>query len=271
MWATVTAEVVLRSADDRYQVLSSLLTSRSKRHRRRQFIVQGVRPVTSALETGWPLEAVIWRGGARLSRWAAGVLDETGAATRYQVTDALMAGLSGKDEPAEVLLVARIPGWEMAALPAGPDTVVCVVDRIASPGNLGSIIRSADAFGAAGVVTVGHAADPYDPACVRASTGSVFSVPVVAVAGMEEVAAWCGPTLEGRARVRLVGGDESGPALARGDLAPPVAILLGSEGRGLSRAAAEACERLVSIPMVGRASSLNVASAATVLLYESRR
>ena len=267
----MTADVVLQSADDRYQVLSSLLTSRSKRHRRRQFIVQGVRPITMALEAGWPLEAVIWKGRSRLSRWAAGVLDQAAVTTRYQVTDSLMAGLSGKHEPAEVLLVARIHEREMASLPVGPDTVVCVLDRIASPGNLGSIIRSADAFGAAGVVTVGHAADPYDPACVRASTGSVFSVPVAEVGGMEEVVAWCVPTQEGRARVRLVGGDESGPALAPGDLAPPVAILLGTEGRGLSRAAAEACERLVSIPMVGRASSLNVASAATVLLYESHR
>ncbi|MHB1924962.1 MAG: TrmH family RNA methyltransferase, partial [Acidimicrobiales bacterium] len=200
------------------------------------------------------------------SSWAAGVLERIEVVTRYEVTDALMAGLSGKEEPAEVLLVARMPDRSLGGLSIGPDSVVCVVDRIASPGNLGSIVRSADAFGAAGVVTVGHAADPYDPTCVRASTGSIFSVPVVAVAGMEEVVGWSGST-----GLRLVGADESGPALAPGDLAPPVAVVLGSEGRGLSRAAVESCQRLVSIPMRGGASSLNVASAATVLLYESRR
>ena len=269
----MTTEVVLKTADDRYQVLSSLLTSRSKRHRRGRFIVQGVRPVTLALEAGWPLEAVIGRAGGRLSRWAAGVWDEAPVATRYRVTDALMVGLCGKEEPAEVLLVARVPERSLADVPVGSSTVICVVDRIASPGNLGSIIRSADAFGAAGVVTVGHAADPYDPACVRASTGSIFNVPVVAAADMAAVTTWCAAPASsaGWPAVRLVGADESSPTLAAGDLAPPVAIVLGSEGRGLSRSAVDACERLVSVPMVGKASSLNVASAATVLLYESRR
>lgn len=257
---------VIRSADDRYQVLSSLVTSRTKRHRRRQCIVQGVRPVNRALETGWPLEALLWREGGRLSDWARRVIETAEAPSRYQLTPTLMAGLGGKDEPAELLLVARIPDRRLEDIDLDATSVVCVLDRIQSPGNLGSIVRSADAFGAAAVIVLGHSADPYDPAAVRASTGSIFAVPVVAVEDAGVLTSWSADH-----GLRIVGGDESAPSVGDGDLAPPVVILLGSEGRGLSRAAADACQRSVSIPMWGQATSLNVASAASILLYEAKR
>jgi 23S rRNA (uridine2479-2'-O)-methyltransferase len=256
--------VAIRSADDRYQVLSSLLTTRAKRHRRRAFIVQGVRQIDAALAAGWPLEAVAWRRGRHLSQWASGIVERAEVADRYELEPSLMAGLSGKDDPAELVLVAKIPVRRLSDTPVGPDTVACVLDRIASPGNLGSVVRSADALGAGVVVTVGHGADPYDPVCVRASTGSLFVVPVVSTSSIEEVVSWCAVG-DG---VQLVGADEQGQPSGPGDLGPPVALVLGSEGRGLSRAARDACARTVAIPMAGRAAtSLNVAVAAGILLH----
>jgi hypothetical protein len=153
------------------------------------------------------LEAVAWRRGRHLSQWASGIVERAEVADRYELEPSLMAGLSGKDDPAELVLVAKIPVRRLSDTPVGPDTVACVLDRIASPGNLGSVVRSADALGAGVVVTVGHGADPYDPVCVRASTGSLFVVPVVSTSSIEEVVSWCAVG-DG---VQLVGADEQGP------------------------------------------------------------
>ena len=147
-----------------------------------------------------------------------------------------------------------------------------VADRPASPGNLGTLIRAADAFGASGVIVTGHAADVYDPRSVRASTGSLFSLPVIRVASHRPVLDWAGTLRAGGVGVRLVGTDERGDAdVADVDFTPPTLLLVGNETAGLSVAWRDACDHLARIPMLGTASSLNAAMAATIALYESAR
>jgi TrmH family RNA methyltransferase len=148
------------------------------------------------------------------------------------------------------------------------DLLVVVLDRPSNPANIGAIARSADGLGADALVVIGHAADPYDPASIRASTGSVFARPVIAVPSVADVTSWAAELVP---RPRLVGTDEGAIAIAAADLAGPLVVLAGNEGRGLSRAAREACDELVAIPMRGSASSLNVAAATAVVLYEIDR
>jgi TrmH family RNA methyltransferase len=144
---------------------------------------------------------------------------------------------------------------------------VVVFDRPTTPGNIGTLIRSADAFGADGVVVTGHAADPYDPKAVRASTGSLFAVPVVRAPSHREVVAWASAS-----SAVFVGTDESGDVpVDEADYAGTRIIVIGNETRGLSSGWREACDRMVRIPIVGAASSLNAAAAATVVLYEAAR
>lgn len=261
---------VVTGRDGRFQVLTSLLTSRSQRHRRRLFLVHGVRAADQALSVGWPLQAVACSGRSRVSRWAQELLERVDVEVVYELAPDLMAELSDKEEPSELLLVARIPERRLSDLKgrgfSAPPVIGCL-DRIQSPGNLGSIIRSADAFGVAGLVLIGHSADPYDPRAVRASTGSLFSVPVVAAANVEEAKAGLSELWPG---TRWLGADESGRPID-GQIAPPAVLVMGSEGRGLSRAVREACDELVAIPMTGTVSSLNVAVAAGILFNESRR
>jgi TrmH family RNA methyltransferase len=139
-----------------------------------------------------------------------------------------------------------------------------VLEQPTSPGNVGTIVRSADAFGAAGVIVTGHGADPYDPRAVRASVGTVFALPVALASGVAEVVdRWPG--------LRLVGADEHGTPIADVDLDRPVAVAFGTESRGLSRTARERCDDLAAIPMTGSTTSLNVASAAAIVLYEVAR
>jgi 23S rRNA (uridine2479-2'-O)-methyltransferase len=116
-------------------------------------------------------------------------------------------------------------------------------------------------------VVLGHAADPYDPKAVRASTGSLFALPVVRVDRPDALRRWA--TTAG---ARLVGTDEGGSiSLPDADLRGPAVLVIGNETRGLSAALAALCDQVVSIPMAGSASSLNAAAAATVVLYEAAR
>jgi len=263
---------VISGRDGRFQVLGSLLTSRTQRHRRGLFVVQGVQAIKQALFASWPLQAVIHDDRSRLSQWAAQVLDQVEVEIVYELAPELMAELSDKEESSELLLVARTPERDYADLrrstsPSQP-SVICCLDRIQSPGNLGSIIRSADALGVGGLVLLGHSADPYDPRSVRASTGSVFSVPVVLAGGVAEAKAGLATSYSGAC---WLGADERGRPISDVEIAQPTVLVMGSEGRGLSRAARDACDDLVAIPMTGTASSLNVSVAAGILFHECRR
>jgi 23S rRNA (uridine2479-2'-O)-methyltransferase len=149
---------------------------------------------------------------------------------------------------------------------------VVLFDRPASPGNLGSLIRSCDALGVDGVLVTGHATDVYDPECVRASTGSLFCVPVVRIHQQDVLTNWLAAFRQRWPRVQQVGADEQGPCrLDAHDFQPPTLLLLGNETWGLSAAYRAQCDVLVHIPMQGAASSLNVASAGSILLYEIAR
>ena len=127
--------------------------------------------------------------------------------------------------------------------------------------------RSLDALGGAGLVVTGHAADPYDPKSVRASTGSLLAVDVVRVPSHREVLAWAAGSGVGFA---VLGFDEAGDAdLRSADLRGPTIVVIGKETRGMTAAWRDSCDQLVRIPMRGRASSLNAATAGSIVLYEA--
>ena len=240
-------------ATDEFQLLEALRTNRQKRDKQRRFLVEGVRSIDAAVEHGWEIQAALAHAGAKRSRWADAVADR--AADRIELAPELFDRLTDRDERPELLLVVGMPA--PAALPAEGDVVV--LDRIASPGNLGTIVRTADAFGFAAVVTVGHAASAYDPRCVRASTGSLFAVPVVHVASPAQL------DLGDRT---VVATDERGDVdLAHATITRPCAVVLGNEERGLSQALRDRADLTVRIPMrPTTASSLNVAVAAGIVM-----
>lgn len=185
----------------------------------------------------------------------------------------LLAELGGKDESApELVAVLEMPEDELSRIPVDDDFLGVLFDRPSGPGNIGTIIRSADAFGAAGVIVTGHAADVYDPKSVRASTGSLFALPAVRVPSQREVVAWLERHRALGQSVTIVGTDEAGTTdLFDADLTGPVLLLVGNETAGLSAAWRGLCDVTVRIPMSGSASSLNAAGAATAVLYEVSR
>jgi TrmH family RNA methyltransferase len=263
------------SRNARFQEWQALLGNRRKRRQAGAFVVQGVRPVTLALEHGWPVRALIYDSDRRLSRWAGSVLESPAAARaeRVAMSGALLAELGEKDQDApELIAVVAMPADDLGRIPVAAGFLAVAFDRPGSPGNIGTVIRSADAFGAAGVIVTGHGADPYDPRAVRASTGSLLAVPVVRAEGPADVLAWARSQRAAGIPLAVVGTDEHGPAdVAACDLTGPTLVVIGNETSGLSEAWRNACDRIVRIPISGSASSLNAASAATVLLYEAAR
>jgi 23S rRNA (uridine2479-2'-O)-methyltransferase len=262
----------VRSRNARFQQWQALLENRNKRQRAGEFLVQGVRPITVAVERAWPIRTLIFDGSKPQSAWARKLLS-TVQAEQVAMSSELLAELGEKEEAApEVIAVMEIPADDLRRIAVGPQFLGVVFDRPASPGNIGSIIRSADAFGADGVIVTGHAADVYDPKSVRASTGSLFGVPAVRIPSHREVMAWVEGQREQGCPVRVVGTDEHGEAdVFDIDLTGPTLLVVGNETKGLSAAWRESCDQIVSIPMTGTASSLNAANAATAVLYEAAR
>ena len=253
-----------------FQQWQALLTNRTKRQRAGEFLVQGVRPITLAEEHGWTIGTLLYPDRRALSGWARDMLDRTGA-TPVAMDPELLSELAGKEE-AELVAVVSMPPDRLDRVPTGPRLLTVVFDRPGTPGNIGTLIRSADAFGASAVIVAGHAADPYDPKSVRASTGSIFAVPVIRADSHREVLSWVDDLRAGGLPVQIAGTDEHGAAdVSEHDLTGPRVLVVGNETHGLSAGWREACDTVLRIPITGAASSLNAATAATVVLYEARR
>jgi 23S rRNA (uridine2479-2'-O)-methyltransferase len=257
--------VLITTRNARFQQWQALLTNRTKRQRTGEFLVQGVRPISLAAEHGWTIRALLYAAETDLSRWAERLLDEVPAQI-VEMAPELLAELGEKeaDRP-ELVAVVALPDDDLSRI--GDTGAAVVFDRPANPGNIGTLVRSADAFGAAGVIVTGHAADPYDPRAVRASTGSLFAVPAVRAPSHVEVLAWAAAR-----GLHVAGTDEQGDVdVADYDFTQPTLLVVGNETTGMSTAWRQACGTLLRIPMSGAASSLNAATAGSIVLYESSR
>jgi 23S rRNA (uridine2479-2'-O)-methyltransferase len=255
-----------------YQYLETLRRNRAKRQREREFFVEGVRAINLALRHGWQITAFAYAPERRLSDWARGILARSTADFHAELPAHLMAQLSQKDEPSELLAVVAMPDDALERIVPGPNPLVLVFDRPVSPGNLGTLIRSADAFGADGLVLTGHACDLYDPETIRASTGSLFALPALRLPSHTALLPWLAQLRAAHPALQVVATDEHGERDAQHhDFTRPTVLLLGNETWGLSAAYRQMADTSVRIPIGGDASSLNVAVAASILLYEVRR
>ena len=251
-----------------FQRFETLKRNREKRAKQGLFFLEGVHPVEQAVLAGYEFYSVGIDSRARLSGWAKDMLGKAAPEIIYRMDSALHAELSDRDEPCELVCLVR-QRYGLPEFGRDDSALDVVFDRPSAPGNLGTVFRSADAFGARSVITTGHAADFYDPQCIRASIGTVFRKPHVNMAGCEQAVEYLRALPE---RPLIVGTSaHAEKALTDIDLTGPVAIIIGNETFGLSKAWKERCDVLAKIPICGAASSLNAGSAATVCFYEVAR
>jgi TrmH family RNA methyltransferase len=238
-------------------------------------IVQGVRPINLALESDLEVRAVLITHTNGRSSWASETIASAQAsgAASWLVAPELMVELGEKEEePPELLLIVAIPSDDLTRLPVPADALFVALDRPASPGNIGSIVRSVDALGGHGVIVTGHAADPYDPKALRASTGSAIMTPTVRLPSIRPALEWIAQLRADGVEIQIVGTDEDGTHdVWDVDLTKPTLLVTGNEHSGMSAAWKEACDVLTRIPMSGHASSLNAANATAAILYEATR
>lgn len=185
--------------------------------------------------------------------------------TVHEVTERAAKALSETVTPSGLVAVCTTPEGDLAdVLAAAPRLVVVAVD-LSEPGNAGTLIRLADAMGAAAVVFAGHSVDPYNGKCLRSSAGSIFAVPVVIA---EDAGAVISGLRDGGLQVLATTLDGE-LSLDDAALSTPTAWVFGAEAQGLSAEVAALADHRVTIPMAGSAESLNVAAAAAICLYQS--
>lgn len=231
------------------------------------FVGEGLKLVTDALACGWPLRKLVFADGAASS----GLVAKAAAACRaaggdvLEVSEGVLAKIARRDNPQTVIGVFGQKTLHPREI--RPDTRTWVaLEEVRDPGNLGTIVRTADAAGAAGVILVGNTVDPFSIEAVRATMGSIFHVPLARLdraAFLKLAASWPGAVVG----THLAGAVDYRTA----DYRAPALLVMGTEQSGLTDEVAAACSTLVKIPMRGGADSLNLAIATGIMLFEIRR
>lgn len=240
--------------------LRELRTPKGRKEQRR-FMAEGERTLDEAARAGWRASILL------VGPEAAGT--NITAERVIHVSNDVLSKVTGRENPQPLLGVFAEPAvgtQGVEQIDASTATRWLMLEGPRDPGNLGSCIRSADAVGAGGVILVGETCDPYSVECVRATMGSIFAVPIFRVSDAEAralLARWPGESV-------ATAGDAPSDYAAVAYRAPAL-IVVGTEADGLSSALRAACRVAVSIPMLGRAESLNLAVAAAITLYAAER
>lgn len=230
---------------------------RSFRREEYAFAAEGPKLLEEAIRWGGALETVVCAQGTRLPELPPDV-------RIVEVVDSLLASIADTESPQGIVFVCRGKALVLPEQLSGSRYLV--LDGVQDPGNVGTIWRTADAFGADGLILCNGCADPWNPKTVRATMGAVFRLPVYECtleAAVEKLAEAGIPLYAAALR-------EDTEDVRKIDLRR-AAVMIGSEGRGLSRQALELCSRTVKIPMRARCESLNAAAAACVVLWEMAR
>ncbi len=242
-----------------------------RRHRRREgaFVVEGIQPVWRAVEAGWSTELLVVAPDLLSGSAAAEMVAEQEAkgVRVARLTAELFGRIVEREGPTGLAAIVRARSAGLDDLFVRPDSVFVVLHEIGNPGNLGTIIRTVDAVGGAGVILLGEGTDPYAPSAVKASMGSLFSVAVVDVRETDTFFAWASEHGVHLVTTSGYADDEHWST----EYSQPAAVIFGSEGSGLPGSILERVGTSVRIPMVGTAESLNLAVSAGVVLYEVRR
>ncbi len=232
------------------------------------FVAEGLKLVADAAEAGWKVQTLVYAPAVRSQPLVARLAGATHAkgGTVIEASEAVLAKISRRDNPQTVIGVFEQKLTPLAAVKPKTGDVWVALEGIRDPGNLGTIVRTADAVGAAGIILIGETVDPFSTEAVRATMGSVFAVPVVRASRADFAkfaAGWPGS---------VVGTHLAATADYRAaEYRRPVLLLMGTEQSGLTAETAAAANLLVKIPMAGKADSLNLAVATAVMLFEIRR
>ncbi len=244
------------------------LKHRKTRQKTGTYLVEGIHHVGEAVEAGAQIEAIYYAPDLLKSEYAFNLIENqtSSGVPCYPTSTDVFNSITAKENPQGILIVVRQLESKMEDLAPHnfPWGVALVSPQ--DPGNLGTILRTIDAVGASGLLLIDAGIDPYHPSAVRASMGAIFWYPVVK-SSLTDFRSWVQEH-----NYHVYGTSASGDTdyLSVGRYELPCILLMGSERKGLSHEYTQLCEQVISLPMVARASSLNLGVAAGVLLYSMR-
>lgn len=252
------------TANPRFKAALSL---QERRGRKERFLIEGYREILRAVEGGVEMDEIFSCPEFFLGENEEALIAQTAAKDHFRCTKALFEKLSYRDRPDGLVAVAKIKKKGLAdlekVLKTTKNPFFIIAEAIEKPGNLGTILRSADAAGADGVVVCDQCTDLYNPNTVRASVGTLFTVPVFEAGSAETLG------LLKKHQVRVLAATPGASHIyTEVDMRGPVALVVGTEQLGLSAQWLSGADMRVKIPMRGHADSLNVATATTLLLFE---
>ncbi|MDX1614106.1 MAG: RNA methyltransferase [Candidatus Promineifilaceae bacterium] len=244
---------------------------RHKKHRQREgvFFVEGIRPVLAAVETGAAVETIVYAEGLLTSElaWTMLAHQRTAGTEVVALSPDVFAAISERENPVGLGAVVRTGITALGDLPAVSHGLYVALFDVGEPGNLGTIVRTVDAVGGSGIILVGQTVDAFHPTAVKASMGALFTVPIGQVEAGSVLLRWAAD----RGLQTVATSAQAPVSFWTASYHPPVLLMMGSEGPGLDPAIRAAADLQVAIPMYGAATSLNLAVATGVLLYDYRR
>ena len=259
---------LIQSAQNQWVKLAASLKQKKYRDESGCFLLEGVRLVEELVQSSWQVEFVFVTQELSQSDRGRRLVGSLAAKSQvYQVSEGLLTKICDTKEPQGVVAIARQQSVKLSELTvtATVNPLLVLVDGIQDPGNLGTLIRTADAAGCNGLLLI-HSVDLFNPKTVRASMGSLFNLPVV-VSNQELLLTW----LEGN-NIALFGTAVTDAVLYYDvDWRQPACVVVGNEGQGVRKELLARCRQNVHIPLLGKAESLNVSIAAAVILYEILR
>lgn len=245
------------------------LTQKKNRDASDRFIAEGLKLVLDGIARGWEIEILIYAKNAKskeiVEKTAAKVVANSGLV--LEVNEKVLTSITRRDNPQMVVGVFRQKFHDLSDLHPTKDQTYVALDRVRDPGNLGTIIRTADAAGVSGIILVGVTTDPFSIETVRATMGSVFALPI-ATASIGDFVQWTNQN-----DINLIGSHLKGSVDYRTiDYGKTANVLLmGNEQAGLPDELSSSCHQLARIPQSGDADSLNLAIATALMIYEARR
>lgn len=257
------------SRDNRIVKLCKQLLQRKYRDRTGMYLIEGPNLVKDALLLGVPLEAIVVREGYLFEGRDFAPCDMPKDVETVELAQQLFEELTGTEHSQGIMAIACRESLSAAEFfrRAGDDGNIVVLDRLQDPGNIGTIIRTADAAGYRGVVAIKGCSDIFSPKVVRAAAGSVFRVPVLIAETPEQAAG----QLKKMGRRLIATCFDTDKRYYDIDMKRGIALIIGNEGNGISRELLELSDERVKIPMTGSIDSLNAAVAAGILMYEAQR
>ena len=252
-----------------FQEILALKDNRTKRFANKKFFVEGVQNIKDAISNDWKISAFIFCNQPKLSAWAKSVLKY--AQTCYELTEELMQKLSDKDEVSELLAIVEMKEQSLN-INNLKNPLFLLFDRPSKKGNLGTIIRSADALFVDQIFFTGHSVDIYDHTVITSSMGSFFKVPFKFIEKNEDFEQIIKMLKSKYKNFQIVGTSlQATQSVDECNFKKPTLLLIGNEAKGLSNYYNEIADELVKINMRENIDSLNVANAASICLYEINR